>query len=112
WNTAQQQTSITFAKQLAFRAELARNQSAALLEPSTLLAVEAMRRFPSLEADQPLRYGSALLRYPTVRVTHEGAVYQVVFSPDGKGLATASGDKTARVWEVSSGKELARMTHE
>jgi WD40 repeat protein len=26
-------------------------------------------------------------------------------------LATASGDKTARVWDATSGKQLARATH-
>jgi hypothetical protein len=34
------------------------------------------------------------------------------FSLDGKYLATASGDKTARVWEATSRNEVARMSHE
>ena len=34
---------------------------------------------------------------------HTKPVYQAVWSPDGKRLATASGDGTARVWDVSAG---------
>jgi len=35
---------------------------------------------------------------------HGSRIYRAVFSPNGKYLVTASGDKTARVWEVASGK--------
>jgi WD40 repeat protein len=31
---------------------------------------------------------------------HTGSVYSAAFSPDGSRIVTASGDRTARVWDV------------
>ncbi len=38
-------------------------------------------------------------------------VNAVAFSPDGRWLATGSQDKTARIWETSSGTQLHTLTH-
>ena len=46
------------------------------------------------------------------RFSHRSGVNAVVFSPDGQHLATASRDATARVWEVSNGREVARLRHD
>ena len=60
-------------------------------------------------------------RHPTLRLlnlatkaekwivpAHNDIIYRVVFSPDGKTLATASWDGTAKLWNTSSGQEILR----
>ena len=38
---------------------------------------------------------------------HEGSVVSAAFSADGSSVVTASYDRTARLWEAGTGKELA-----
>lgn len=45
-------------------------------------------------------------------LTQERFVETATFSRDGKYLATASKDGTARVWEIASGLEVVRVNHE
>ena len=40
---------------------------------------------------------------------HQGSIYHIAFSPDGKYIATASRDKTAKVWEAVSLEPIARL---
>lgn len=40
---------------------------------------------------------------------HDDWVWSVAFSPDGTQLATGSEDDTARLWDLATGREIARL---
>jgi RNA polymerase sigma factor (sigma-70 family) len=44
---------------------------------------------------------------PAAQQAHVGRVYAVAFSPDGKTIATGASDRTAKLWEVATGRERA-----
>ncbi len=54
----------------------------------------------------------ALARMGSVRLRHADWVSCLVFSADGKTFASGSRDRTIRLWDVATGKELCRLTLE
>jgi WD40 repeat protein len=47
---------------------------------------------------------------PKILFSH--TVNSIAFSPNSKYLLTGSEDHTARVWDISTGREISRMTHD
>jgi WD40 repeat protein len=84
-------------------------------EKSTLLgmqAVNATLRFgqpPVRAAEEALIQALLSTQVRTTLRGHSDYVGDVAFSPDGKRLATSSGDHTAKVWDTESGKELLTL---
>ncbi len=73
---------------------------------------ELLADVPSEAAGRNLRgfewfYLSRLCRPDELTlVGHAGRVWGVAFSPDGQRLASGSGDKTVKIWDSATGKEL------
>jgi WD40 repeat protein/Tfp pilus assembly protein PilF len=98
-------------RQLAYQAEAMRTQNPELLERSILLTLEVLKRSPSLEAEQSLRRGLKLLPRLITKVTSDGAMTGVTFSPSGQYFATASKDGNVKLWEINTGKEVWHVPH-
>ncbi len=52
------------------------------------------------------------LRLPITSFKHQDQVVAAAFSPDGARILTASRDKTAKLWDASSGKLIASFNHQ
>ncbi|WP_292389952.1 WD40 repeat domain-containing protein [Methanosarcina sp. UBA5] len=89
------------------------------LDKSVLLAIESFRISRTLDADQLMlgadrliRQGLLLIPHSVVVLNHGDGVNNVMFSPDGKYVATASNGKAARLWNASTGKQIFVLNHE
>ncbi len=106
-------------RRIAFVRELSVNAVSSLgvdPERSILLALQAVSGStaggkPVLrEAEEALHRAVMTSRVRMTLRGHTGYVYDATFSPDGKRIATVSQDKTAKIWEAATGKELLTLT--
>ncbi|HLO34163.1 MAG TPA: WD40 repeat domain-containing protein, partial [Anaerolineales bacterium] len=77
-------------------------------ERSVLLALQAESTVDTLEAENALHRSILASRVELV-LHHEAQVWSVTFSPDGKRVATASQDQTAKVWDAATGQLLLTL---
>jgi WD40 repeat protein/serine/threonine protein kinase len=99
------------ARQLAAQADYLYTQQSELTF-SSLLGIESVRRAPLVENRSLLASILALAGHPRAFFEHPQAVNAVAISPDGKWLAIAGKDGTARLWNVSTHRESVCVRHE
>jgi hypothetical protein len=110
---AEQQAQLASSRELAAAAinNLNIDPERSLL--LALHAVSATYSADSAEASVTTEAEDALLQASRVRLTlsgHTGEVWGITFSPDGARLATASADRTAKVWDAASNQELRTLS--
>lgn len=124
WNTAERQ-SVLYQDQ---RNEALRAQSLALAALSraqtdggnatlgVLLALEALPQNlakphrPYVQAaERALQYAAGKQHERLILYGHKSIVYHASFSPDGRWIATASGDNSARIWDATTGDPLSSL---
>ena len=87
-----------------------------LPEPTAATAQSTLEATPALLSTQdansvPNQSATAsAAAIPTVLKGHSGYVLNVAWAPNGKTVATASADKTVRLWEPISGKSLRTLS--
>ena len=105
---ARNQESISFSRELAVQAKLNLSVDP---ERSILLALAALDQAHTQEAENVLHEAVSTSRLRMTLLGHEGAINDVIYSPDGKLIASAGHDGTARLWETSTGNQLFILNH-
>jgi WD40 repeat protein len=107
---AKDQADLAMARQLAAESELTR-QNPRALEESGLLALESLRRRPTIAAATALRKVLALLPKSTPAVVEAADVRAIAVSADGRLLATGDRNGRASIWELGTLKQTLRVEH-
>ncbi|MEW8507583.1 MAG: toll/interleukin-1 receptor domain-containing protein [Candidatus Thiodiazotropha sp.] len=104
--------SKALVRQLAAQSQVMLDQRGVLLDGAGLLAVESMRRLPTLEGDQAIRKALFLLSRKVIDIDlpHDRSIREAVFSASGHAVAAILDNGDIRVWNTLSGEMLSAFT--
>ncbi|TWH43478.1 AAA-like domain-containing protein [Dulcicalothrix desertica] len=71
---------------------------------------QSLADYPTFSPVLGLQYILSNIRKYKQLNGHQNEVYGVAFSPDGKTLASASKDKTIKLWNVTTGQQISSLT--
>lgn len=103
---ARESEQIAEAQRSAARAQIFQSRPGELYT-STLLAIDSMRRNPSVEAEEILRGNISLLPLPVAQESQDGEINAIAFNPVDNGsntFVTASADGTTCAWRIDTKK--------
>jgi WD40 repeat protein len=113
---AARQRDVAHARRLANEADRIRIREPAELSRSVLLAAESVRRMAilgarSIDSDEALRNGVALMPHLMAAVPHDQGVSMIAVNPSNGWIASASGD-VATIWDgLVPEQPIARIIH-
>jgi serine/threonine protein kinase len=72
--------------------------------------IEGQLKLPPKQPSVVPQINSSVSPLDKTLTGHSGQVYSLAYSPDGRYLASGSKDRTIKIWEVATGKQLRTLT--